>query len=179
MNILPTDIFGFPHSSVNSLRCWRCSSDVSNGEFCKDPFNESLINEKYRQWSYVDCQLPSDVIPALKERAYPVCKKIIQEGEVCEFWYSRGFSTKCEIISLQSVQKLSLPEPVPMNCAEMLPITANTWIPHRISRRSTVKHAPPMDATGITQKLLTIRARPQLHQTITRRLSATTSIDWR
>lgn len=66
--------------SADALRCWRCSSDTSNGGFCKDPFTPSLMSEAQRKWNYVDCALPSDINPSLINQARPVCKKIIQQG---------------------------------------------------------------------------------------------------
>lgn len=76
---------------VDALRCWRCSSDISNGDFCKDPFNPSLMSEYQRKWSYVDCVLPvSQLNPLILNKARPVCKKIIQQGE----WEERKVNGK-------------------------------------------------------------------------------------
>ncbi|KAH8262702.1 hypothetical protein KR026_007475 [Drosophila bipectinata] len=58
------------------LRCWRCSTDVSNGEFCNDPFEPSTISEQQRYWSYVNCTYSVGVKSV---NARPVCKKLVQE----------------------------------------------------------------------------------------------------
>ncbi|SPP79596.1 uncharacterized protein LOC117581803 [Drosophila guanche] len=58
------------------LRCWRCSTDVSNGEFCNDPFQPDSISEQQRYWSYVNCTYSVGVKSV---NARPVCKKLVQE----------------------------------------------------------------------------------------------------
>ncbi|EDW76404.1 uncharacterized protein Dwil_GK15439 [Drosophila willistoni] len=58
------------------LRCWRCSTDVSNGEFCNDPFQPDTISEQQRYWSYVNCTYSVGVKSV---NARPVCKKLVQE----------------------------------------------------------------------------------------------------
>ncbi|KRG03411.1 uncharacterized protein LOC6577351 isoform X2 [Drosophila mojavensis] len=58
------------------LRCWRCSTDVSNGEFCNDPFQSESISEQQRYWSYVNCTYSVGVKSV---NARPVCKKLVQE----------------------------------------------------------------------------------------------------
>ncbi|KAL9924076.1 uncharacterized protein LOC119635256 [Glossina fuscipes] len=58
------------------LRCWRCSTDVSNGEFCNDPFNPNSISDQQRYWSYVNCTYSAGVKSV---NARPVCKKLVQE----------------------------------------------------------------------------------------------------
>ncbi|XP_064538991.1 UPAR/Ly6 domain-containing protein twit isoform X1 [Drosophila montana] len=58
------------------LRCWRCSTDVSNGEFCNDPFQSDSISEQQRYWSYVNCTYSVGVKSV---NARPVCKKLVQE----------------------------------------------------------------------------------------------------
>lgn len=60
------------------LRCWRCSTDVSNGEFCNDPFNPNSISDQQRYWSYVNCTYSAGVKSV---NARPVCKKLVQEGK--------------------------------------------------------------------------------------------------
>lgn len=70
---------------VNALRCWRCSSDTSNGSntaFCDDPFDENAITEQHRQWVYVECSIPptSPNINSLLRHA--VCKKLVQLGMI-------------------------------------------------------------------------------------------------
>ncbi|ALC39566.1 CG31676, partial [Drosophila busckii] len=59
-----------------SLRCWRCSTDVSNGEFCNDPFQPDSISEQLRYWSYVNC---TNSVGVKSVNARPVCKKLVQE----------------------------------------------------------------------------------------------------
>jgi len=63
-----------------SLKCWRCSSDASNAAFCDDPFDQSIITEQQRRWSYVECSFPPTQInpynTAGQTRA--VCKKVKQ-----------------------------------------------------------------------------------------------------
>ncbi|XP_062141837.1 uncharacterized protein LOC133849763 [Drosophila sulfurigaster albostrigata] len=58
------------------LRCWRCSTDVSNGEFCNDPFQPDTISEQQRYWSYVNCTYS---VGAKSMNTRPVCKKLVQE----------------------------------------------------------------------------------------------------
>ncbi|XP_037927616.1 uncharacterized protein LOC119662132 [Teleopsis dalmanni] len=58
------------------LRCWRCSTDVSNGEFCNDPFQPEFITDQQRYWSYVNCTYSVGVKSV---NARPVCKKLVQE----------------------------------------------------------------------------------------------------
>ncbi|XP_055920588.1 uncharacterized protein LOC129952157 [Eupeodes corollae] len=58
------------------LKCWRCSTDVSNGEFCNDPFDPESISEQQRYWSYVNCSY-SVGVKSVNTR--PVCKKLVQE----------------------------------------------------------------------------------------------------
>lgn len=71
--------FSFSAASA-VLRCWRCSTDVSNGEFCNDPFQPDSISEQQRYWSYVNCTYSVGVKSV---NARPVCKKLVQEGEYC------------------------------------------------------------------------------------------------
>uniref|UniRef100_A0A1A9UVE3 Uncharacterized protein n=1 Tax=Glossina austeni TaxID=7395 RepID=A0A1A9UVE3_GLOAU len=63
------------------LRCWRCSTDVSNGEFCNDPFNPNSISDQQRYWSYVNCTYSAGVKSV---NARPVCKKLVQEEALLE-----------------------------------------------------------------------------------------------
>ncbi|XP_037805949.1 uncharacterized protein LOC119600023 [Lucilia sericata] len=58
------------------LKCWRCSTDVSNGEFCNDPFDPYSITDQQRYWSYVNCTYSVGVKSV---NARPVCKKLVQE----------------------------------------------------------------------------------------------------
>lgn len=44
--------------AASALKCWRCTSDTSNGEFCDDPFDESALTEQQRRWTYVECSFP-------------------------------------------------------------------------------------------------------------------------
>jgi len=59
-----------------TLKCWRCSTDVSNGEFCNDPFDPQYISDQQRYWSYVNCTYS---IGVKSVNARPVCKKLVQE----------------------------------------------------------------------------------------------------
>jgi hypothetical protein len=65
---------------ASSLKCWRCASDASNGDFCDDPFDESIITEQQKRWSYVECSYPPiqgyQYNSAGQTR--PVCKKVKQ-----------------------------------------------------------------------------------------------------
>lgn len=72
-------IHHLPISASAVLRCWRCSTDVSNGEFCNDPFMPETISEQQRYWSYVNCTYS---VGAKSVNARPVCKKLVQEGEI-------------------------------------------------------------------------------------------------
>ncbi|XP_075153326.1 UPAR/Ly6 domain-containing protein twit [Haematobia irritans] len=63
-------------SADGVLKCWRCSTDVSNGEFCNDPFDPSAITDQQRYWSYVNCTYTASVRSV---NARPVCKKLVQE----------------------------------------------------------------------------------------------------
>ncbi|XP_005183201.1 uncharacterized protein LOC131800552 [Musca domestica] len=58
------------------LKCWRCSTDVSNGEFCNDPFDPNGITDQQRYWSYVNCTYN---VGFKAVNARPVCKKLVQE----------------------------------------------------------------------------------------------------
>ncbi|KAM7352334.1 UPAR/Ly6 domain-containing protein twit [Cochliomyia hominivorax] len=58
------------------LKCWRCSTDVSNGEFCNDPFDPYSITDQQRYWSYVNCTYSVGVKSV---NARPVCKKLVQD----------------------------------------------------------------------------------------------------
>ena len=67
--------------SATALRCWRCSSDNTNGEFCRDPFNVTLMSDVQRKWAYVDCVLPvGQIQPHQLSKARSVCKKMVQQG---------------------------------------------------------------------------------------------------
>jgi hypothetical protein len=65
---------------ASALKCWRCSSDASNAAFCDDPFDQSIITEQQRRWSYVECSFPptqnNPYNSAGQTRA--VCKKVKQ-----------------------------------------------------------------------------------------------------
>ncbi|XP_017082534.2 LOW QUALITY PROTEIN: uncharacterized protein LOC108115541 [Drosophila eugracilis] len=74
LGLLSLLMFFNPASAV--LRCWRCSTDVSNGEFCNDPFMPETISEQQRYWSYVNCTYS---VGAKSVNARPVCKKLVQE----------------------------------------------------------------------------------------------------
>ncbi|XP_017489045.1 PREDICTED: uncharacterized protein LOC108377297 [Rhagoletis zephyria] len=63
------------------LKCWRCSTDVSNGAFCDDPFDPEFISDQQRYWSYVNCSYSAGYKSV---NARPVCKKLVQEGEYVE-----------------------------------------------------------------------------------------------
>lgn len=43
---------------VSALKCWKCSSDEHQSEFCNDPFDLSVATEQQRRWAYVECSLP-------------------------------------------------------------------------------------------------------------------------
>lgn len=43
---------------MSAIKCFRCSSDQANGEFCKDPFNMDLISDQARRWTFVECADP-------------------------------------------------------------------------------------------------------------------------
>ncbi|XP_067623005.1 UPAR/Ly6 domain-containing protein twit [Eurosta solidaginis] len=58
------------------LKCWRCSTDVSNGVFCDDPFDPEFISDQQRYWSYVNCSYSAGFKSV---NARPVCKKLVQE----------------------------------------------------------------------------------------------------
>ncbi|XP_004524804.1 uncharacterized protein LOC101450536 [Ceratitis capitata] len=58
------------------LKCWRCSTDVSNGGFCDDPFDPEFISDQQRYWSYVNCSYSTNFKSV---NARPVCKKLVQE----------------------------------------------------------------------------------------------------
>nr|DAA03785.1 TPA_inf: HDC03502 [Drosophila melanogaster] len=77
MRFISGTIMDWETSAV--LRCWRCSTDVSNGEFCNDPFMPETISEQQRYWSYVNCTYS---VGAKSVNARPVCKKLVQEGEI-------------------------------------------------------------------------------------------------
>lgn len=66
-----------------ALKCWRCSSDASNAEFCPDPFNISGINEYQKRWSYVECSYPPQQLNPYSQtpNQRAVCKKVKQLGE--------------------------------------------------------------------------------------------------
>lgn len=88
--------------AATSLKCWRCTSDSSNGAFCDDPFDPSLIDEqvssisdaiiaitiwiprflqKQRRWAYVECSFPSGISQfGTASGGRPVCKKMAQSG---------------------------------------------------------------------------------------------------
>uniref|UniRef100_A0A336KJT5 CSON011681 protein n=1 Tax=Culicoides sonorensis TaxID=179676 RepID=A0A336KJT5_CULSO len=63
--------------SGNALKCWKCSTDTNGEEFCHDPFESYLIDERQRRWSYVDCTFPMDKRPYGMESKQG-CKKIKQ-----------------------------------------------------------------------------------------------------
>lgn len=76
----PFNLFSFICFLASAvLRCWRCSTDVSNGEFCNDPFQPDSISEQQRYWSYVNCTYSVGVKSV---NARPVCKKLVQEGKI-------------------------------------------------------------------------------------------------
>lgn len=64
----------FKHFPVFAIKCWQCTSTDS---FCDDPFDESNVDDRQRDWSYIECQEPSG--QSYDQRA--VCKKIKQIGE--------------------------------------------------------------------------------------------------
>uniref|UniRef100_A0A1A9ZFI6 Protein quiver n=1 Tax=Glossina pallidipes TaxID=7398 RepID=A0A1A9ZFI6_GLOPL len=76
-------------SAQEILRCWRCSTDVSNGEFCNDPFNPNSISDQQRYWSYVNCTYSAGVKSV---NARPVCKKLVQEVEVDLNFYLQTYT---------------------------------------------------------------------------------------
>jgi len=65
---------------VSALKCWRCSSDASNAAFCDDPFDQSIITEQQRRWSYVECSFPPTQINPYNQagQTRAVCKKVKQ-----------------------------------------------------------------------------------------------------
>lgn len=74
-------LFGFTFgltAANEPLKCWRCTTDTSKGEFCDDPFDPSAITEKLRYWSYVNC---SSFMNPRAINAKPACKKLVQEGK--------------------------------------------------------------------------------------------------
>lgn len=75
-------IYIFIYFSASALKCWRCSSDSQNGAFCTDPFDQTLVSEQNRRWSYIDCSLPTNHLqPFNPTNTRPVCKKIKQLGK--------------------------------------------------------------------------------------------------
>ncbi|KAL5281187.1 hypothetical protein ACFFRR_004918 [Megaselia abdita] len=66
----------FVNNSDALLKCWRCSSDATNGQFCADPFDQEIITDQQRYWSYVNCTYAYGVkTPTTR----PACKKLVQE----------------------------------------------------------------------------------------------------
>ncbi len=61
---------------ASALKCWRCSSDITNADFCKDPFDESKLTKQQKLWAYVECSTPSD-----DSNLIVVCKKAKQSGK--------------------------------------------------------------------------------------------------
>ncbi|CAD7079963.1 unnamed protein product [Hermetia illucens] len=65
---------------VDALRCWRCSSDATGGNFCNDPFQgrDYTQNPSY-QSALVECSYPVGGPSAFGPNAQPACKKTIQK----------------------------------------------------------------------------------------------------
>ncbi|XP_037033954.1 uncharacterized protein LOC119072764 [Bradysia coprophila] len=63
--------------SETSLKCWRCSSNISSANFCDDPFNPNVLSNLEKRWIYVQCPHPPNYLNR-NGQAYnfiPVCKK--------------------------------------------------------------------------------------------------------
>lgn len=69
-------IFHFP-CAASSLKCWSCSSETPIGEFCRDPFDASAVNDQLKRWTFIECAFP----PSQSSNHRAVCKKTIQAGE--------------------------------------------------------------------------------------------------
>lgn len=84
-NASPTtnDRFILPASA---LRCWRCSSDAKNAAFCDDTFDQTIITEQQRRWSYVECSIPPPSATGYGQvfSQRPVCMKSKQYGKSVE-----------------------------------------------------------------------------------------------
>ncbi|XP_055376057.1 uncharacterized protein LOC129608525 isoform X2 [Condylostylus longicornis] len=65
--------------TANALKCWRCSSDATNGAFCSDPFDPEIITDQQKYWSYVNCTYPYNFNQQSANVIRPVCKKLVQE----------------------------------------------------------------------------------------------------
>lgn len=86
----------FPLFSASALKCWRCSSDASNAAFCDDPFDQSIITEQQRRWSFVECSFPPTQINPYNSNGQTraVCKKVKQLSKFllcCLFLYDPKF----------------------------------------------------------------------------------------
>lgn len=57
------------------MKCWRCSSDAKNGEFCHDPFSPDKISEARLKYNFVECKDPADFDKVA------VCKKLVSNSE--------------------------------------------------------------------------------------------------
>lgn len=73
----------FSTISASALKCWRCSSDASNGAFCDDTFDQTIINEQQRRWGYVECSHPPQANNGYGQvfSQRPVCKKVKHFGK--------------------------------------------------------------------------------------------------
>jgi len=63
---------------ASTLKCWRCSSAIA--AFCDDPFDESMITELQKRWSYVECSFPPTQSNPYNTtgQTRAVCKKVKQ-----------------------------------------------------------------------------------------------------
>ncbi|KAG4080676.1 hypothetical protein HA402_013206 [Bradysia odoriphaga] len=66
----------------SGLKCWRCSSDSSNSQFCGATLDLSSITHQQKKWSYVDCDpKPPNTVKNITnlESLIPKCKVLLQE----------------------------------------------------------------------------------------------------
>lgn len=68
---------------VHTLKCWKCSTNILNEEFCNDPFDPSIISDQQRRLSYDECQKPPGQLNpySYSSEQKAVCKKITQYGK--------------------------------------------------------------------------------------------------
>jgi len=72
-------------NQADALKCFRCSSDATNSEYCRDPFQPEHAQEGQRRWHYVDCSFPPSQGTYGQGGTRPVCmkmKQIIGDREV-------------------------------------------------------------------------------------------------
>lgn len=79
--------------SALAIKCWRCSSDITNAEFCKDPFDESRVTEDQKRRAYVNCPPPFGQLNIYSSdyETRIVCKKQKQK--------SKGLVIRMKILS--------------------------------------------------------------------------------